>query len=122
MDSERHQALTQAFTVVTATCLQSWIAPRVAWCFLAMATRLMEPMFTDVHIWRVPEADFEIGGRRYGVFAHDWRVETAKQWLRLKAEHASRIDDTDLFKNRNNLPLTCEGTPSILTSRPTRGP
>jgi hypothetical protein len=39
-------------------------------------------------------ADFEIGGRRYGVFAHDWRVEPAEQWLRLKAERASRIDRT----------------------------
>jgi hypothetical protein len=39
----------------------------------------------------VRDADFEIDGRRYGVFAHDWRVEPAHEWLRLKAERASRI-------------------------------
>ena len=53
---------------------------------------LVEPMFTEIHIWRARDADFEIGGRRYGVFAHDWRVEPAEEWLRLKAERASRID------------------------------
>jgi hypothetical protein len=31
--------------------------------------------------------------RRYGVFGHDWRVEPADVWLRLKAERALRIDD-----------------------------
>ena len=49
-------------------------------------------MFTEIHMWRVRDADFEVGGRRYGVFAHDWRVEPAREWLRLKAERASRID------------------------------
>jgi DNA-binding winged helix-turn-helix (wHTH) protein len=102
MDAERHQALTQVFTVVTTSCLQTWIAPKVAWCFVAMADPdLMEPMFTDIHIWRVPEADFEVGGRRYGVFAHDWRVEGAQEWLRLKAERASRIDAAVVPVNRN---------------------
>jgi hypothetical protein len=53
---------------------------------------LVEPLFTEIHIWRAREADFEIDGRRYGVFAHDWRIEPAGEWLRLKAERASRID------------------------------
>ena len=60
--------------------------------FVAVADPdLIEPMFTEIHMWRVRDADFEIGGRRYGVFAHDWRVEPAREWLRLKAERASRI-------------------------------
>jgi len=92
MDSERHHALTQVFTVVAATCSQSWIAPNLAWSFVAVTDAdLIEPMFTEIHMWRVRDADFEIDGRRYGVFAHDWRVEPAHEWLRLKAERASRI-------------------------------
>ena len=93
MDSERYQALTQVFTVVAATCSQSWIAPNNAWSFVAMADPdLAEPMFTEIHMWRVRDADFDVGGRRYAVFAHDWRVEPAHEWLRLKAERASRVD------------------------------
>jgi len=48
-------------------------------------------MFTEIHIWRAREADFEVGGRRQGVFAHDWRAEPAPDWFRLKAERAGRI-------------------------------
>jgi hypothetical protein len=51
-----------------------------------------EPMFSSIHIWRTPQADFEVGGRRYGVFAHDWRVETVAQWMMAKVDRASQID------------------------------
>jgi len=30
---------------------------------------------------RVPEADYEAGGRRYGVYMHDWRTTTPAAWL-----------------------------------------
>jgi hypothetical protein len=94
MDAERHQAITtQVFTIVAATCSQSWIAPKLAWGFVTMAhPDLVEPMFTEIHMWRVRDADFEVGGHHYGVFVHDWRVEPAEEWLRLKAERASRMD------------------------------
>jgi hypothetical protein len=93
MDRERYQAPTQVFTLVAATCSQSWMSPTLAWGFVTMAhPDVTEPLFTEIHIWRTPEADFEIDGRRYGVFAHDWRLEPAGEWLRLKAERASRIE------------------------------
>jgi hypothetical protein len=93
MDADRYQAITQVFAVVAAVCSQSWISPRVAWSFVAMADPdLMKPMFTEIQLRRLREADFESGGRRYGVFGHDWRVEPADAWLRLKAERALRID------------------------------
>lgn len=93
MDAERHQAITQAFTVTAAVSSLSWLGPNVAWCFVAMAhADAMEPMFREIQMRRVDDADFEVGGRRYGVFAHDWRAEPAEAWLRLKAERASRIE------------------------------
>lgn len=51
---------------------------------------LVDTMFTDLHIWRVREADFEVGGRRYRVFAG--AREPAPEWLRLKAERAARVE------------------------------
>jgi hypothetical protein len=93
MDAERHQAITQAFTVTAAVSSLSWIGPKVAWSFVAMAhPDEMEPMFTEIQMRRIREAEFEVGGRRYGVFAHDWRAEPAQAWLRMKAERASRIE------------------------------
>jgi hypothetical protein len=44
------------------------------------------PMFAYVDLARLPEADFEVGGRRYGAYAHDWRVTPPMAWLDLLAE------------------------------------
>jgi hypothetical protein len=38
---------------------------------------------------RTAEVDFSVGGRRYGVFAHDWRTHPPASWLRLLAHRAS---------------------------------
>jgi len=91
MHAERHQA--PVLACVAASASQLWTARGLAWCFIAVAQPdLFEPLFTELHIWRTRDADFQVGGQRYGVFAHDWRVENAEQWVRLKAERAWRIE------------------------------
>ncbi|MGE5378568.1 MAG: AAA family ATPase, partial [Bacteroidota bacterium] len=35
---------------------------------------------------RFPEADFEIGGKHYGIYGHDWRVMTPAAWVARLAE------------------------------------
>jgi hypothetical protein len=37
-------------------------------------------------LMRLPECDFEVGGRRYGVYGHDWRAMPPMAWLGLLAE------------------------------------
>ena len=38
-------------------------------------------MFEPIRFPRAPEADFTVGGRRYGVFVHDWRVDPPQTWI-----------------------------------------
>jgi hypothetical protein len=40
--------------------------------------------YFDFHL--APEAGYEIGGRRYDVYAHDWRRLGVDEWLRLTAD------------------------------------
>ena len=35
---------------------------------------------------RLPEADFDVGGRRYGIYGHDWRAMTPAVWIARLAE------------------------------------
>lgn len=35
---------------------------------------------------RLPEVDFTVGGNKYGVYAHDWRVRSPLAWLDLLAQ------------------------------------
>jgi hypothetical protein len=45
-----------------------------------------EPIMSYIDFGRTAEADFEIGGRRYAMFAHDWRRVGIQQWLELTAD------------------------------------
>jgi hypothetical protein len=43
-------------------------------------------MFAYADLARLPEADFEVGGRCYGVYGHDWRVVSPATWQALLAQ------------------------------------
>jgi len=46
----------------------------------------MAPLMDYIHFQRAVDADFEVGGRQYGVFARDWRRVGGVQWLERMAE------------------------------------
>jgi hypothetical protein len=96
MGRDDHQSGRATMNVVAANASAYWTShPTMAWNFVAVADpEHFAPMFNSLHIWRSPEADFEVGGHRYGVFAHDWRSEPIAQWLQAKVERASQYDST----------------------------
>jgi hypothetical protein len=44
------------------------------------------PICAYAGLTRLPEADFEVDGRRYGVYGHDWRAVPPADWLQLLTE------------------------------------
>jgi hypothetical protein len=46
----------------------------------------IQPLMSYIDFFRAREADYEVGGRRYGVFAHDWRRLDVDAWLDLTGE------------------------------------
>jgi hypothetical protein len=76
--------------LVAATATRLWLGtPGLAWTFACCADPdRWEPMFVYLNFHTAPEADFEVGGRRYGVFAHDWRAEPPLAWLKMMNERA----------------------------------
>jgi hypothetical protein len=54
--------------------------------FPCAAPDFWAPMFAYADLARWTEADFEIGGRHYGVYGHDWRQVPPMVWLDLLAE------------------------------------
>ncbi len=67
---------------------QEWLGrPRLSWYYIASADpEAMAPLMDYIYFDRAPEADFEVGGRSYGVFAHDWRRFGGVEWLERMAE------------------------------------
>ena len=60
-----------------------WLAtPQLGWIFIPVADpEFWESLMSYYILLRAPEADFEVGGRRYGVFAHDFRVMPILTWI-----------------------------------------
>ncbi|MCP2339039.1 ATP-binding protein [Actinomadura rupiterrae] len=83
MAADTHQALSPVQTFITLHMARAALStPFLAATFLP---------FTDPDFWadgcarlgyeRLPEADFEVGGRHHGVYWHDWRRESPLAWL-----------------------------------------
>lgn len=92
MDGEHYQGVSPAqgliFVAATRYLLNS---PQVAYSFHVFAEpESWAPALEQVRFRRLPEADFGLDGRRYGVFCHDWRAEPARAWLAALAEQELR--------------------------------
>jgi hypothetical protein len=84
---DEYQDVSPVQTLITLHLVQHILTmPGLALTFVAYA----EPdLWTDANAYadmqRLPEADFEVGGRGYGVYGHDWRTVPPMAWLRLLA-------------------------------------
>ena len=91
-----HQSNPATMNVLAANASLNWTThPRLAWSLCAVVDPdHFEPMFRAISMQREPDADFALGSRRWGVFAHDWRAETVAQWLMRKVDRASQDEPT----------------------------
>ena len=87
MHRERYQEKTAAINLTAIHCTEFWMThPRLAWsCMVMSDPDWWQPHFDGLNFMRVPQADFGIDGRLYGVYAHDWRKQPFAEWPRSAA-------------------------------------
>jgi hypothetical protein len=85
MDAGAYQApASPSLNVLTIATTQRWLGRRrPSWELLGPWAEPDEvaPLMAYIEFERAPEADYEVGGRRFGVFVHDWRRMGAERWL-----------------------------------------
>jgi hypothetical protein len=85
VDAEMGQAVPSAtFTAVAELQTRRMLGmAHHAWDYLAAMSDVasVEAIFNYIFYDRVPEASYEVGGRHYHVFAHDWRRMDLEAWL-----------------------------------------
>jgi AAA ATPase domain len=88
IDRDAYQAPSRSFNAVTLRSAREWLGrPRLSWYYIVPADpEAMAPLMDYICFDRAAEADFELGGRSYGAFAHDWRRMSGVQWLERLAE------------------------------------
>jgi hypothetical protein len=96
IDAEEYQGPSPTLNATPILTMQRYLRmPHLAWDFLT----LFEPeawndYFALVGLQRVQDADFTVGGRRYGLFCHDFRRVPVDAWLEAMTERALTQDPT----------------------------
>lgn len=101
MDREVYQALSPAQSLIGVQMVRMCLTtPSLAFSFFPCADpAFWAPVFGYAEIPRLPEADFEIDGRHYGVYGQDWRATPIPLWLaRLGEKEAALVPDAEIPK------------------------
>jgi AAA ATPase domain len=90
LDREAYQTPSPTMNAAPVLTLQRQLAtPGLAWDFLTLAEpERWDAYFRAADIPRATGADFTVGGRRYGLFAHDFRQVPIEAWTEVWAERA----------------------------------
>jgi hypothetical protein len=96
VDREAYQGPSATLNATPILTMQRYLGtPKLAWDFLALAEpERWDAYFAAADLPRAAGADFWVGGRRYGLFAHDFRQVPVDALLELVTERALAQDVT----------------------------
>jgi hypothetical protein len=96
IDRDRYQAPSPTLNATPILTLQRYLTiPNLSWDFLTLfEPEPFDDYFAIADLPRAEGADFEVDGRRYGLFAHDFRRVPVDTWLEVVTERALAIDPT----------------------------
>ncbi|MBI5028936.1 MAG: ATP-binding protein [Chloroflexi bacterium] len=88
MARETYQDVSSVQTLIFLNFVRYQLAtPGLAYHFLPCANPdTWAAAFAYANFTRVPEIDYTVDGKRFGVYGHDWRTEPPLAWLQLLAE------------------------------------
>jgi hypothetical protein len=88
MDRDAYQAASRSSNVITMRSTQEWLGrPRLSWYYLVLGDPdTLAPLMAYIGFERAADADFDVGGHRYTVYARDWRRESGAEWLERMGE------------------------------------
>ncbi len=105
MARETYQAVSDVQTLCFICAVQHHLSAHgLAFSFFPCADPdFWAPVFAYMGMKRIPQADFEVGGRRYGVYGHDWRIMPPSAWLSWMAEREIVLEP--LFSSPSSEPF-----------------
>lgn len=88
MAGDTYQAVSPVQSLLFVNAVRYYLTtPGLAFHFFPCAQpEFWAEVFAYADLQRLPGADYEVDGRTYGVYGHDWRVTPPSAWLNLLAE------------------------------------
>ncbi len=82
--ADTYQAVSPIQSLIFINMVRHYFTPGLAYTFCACADPdFWLPVFSYADLARLPELDFAVAGRRFGVYGHDWRAMPPLAWLDL---------------------------------------
>ncbi len=93
MDAEAYQGISAVQSLIFSSMVRRYLTtPRLAFSFLPCTDgEFWSTIFAFARVHRLADADYEIEGRPYAVFGHDWRAEPLEAWMELLANNAPSL-------------------------------
>ena len=88
MDKDAYQGVSPIQSLIFIQVAKHYLTtPGLAFTFFPCADPdFWAAILSYAELTRYPEADFEVGGKRYGIYGHDWRTMTPAVWIARLAE------------------------------------
>ena len=88
MDRDAYQGISPIQSLIFIQVAKHYLTtPGLAFTFFPCADPdFWAAILGYAELTRLPDADFEVGGKRYGIYGHDWRVMTPAVWIARLAE------------------------------------
>jgi len=88
MAQDSYQSVSAIQTLIFLNTVRFQLTtPSLAYHFLPCADPdFWAPAFAYANLTRVTELDYEMDGKRFGVYVHDWRVQPPLAWLSMLAD------------------------------------
>jgi hypothetical protein len=88
MAEDTYQGVSSLQSLIFLAVVKHYLTtPRLVFTFFYCAEpEFWAPMLGYGNLVRLPEADFEVGGRHFGIYGHNWRSEPPALWLSILAD------------------------------------
>jgi hypothetical protein len=87
MSRDTYQDVSPIQSLIFINAVRYYFMPGMVFTFFPCANaEFWAPLFAYADLQRLPEVDFTVSDRRYGVFGHNWRATPPMAWLALLAE------------------------------------
>jgi hypothetical protein len=81
---DTYQGVSPTQSVIFINMVRHYFTPGLAYTFYACSDPVFwQPVFAYAELERLPDLDFAVDGRTFGVYGHDWRAMPPMAWLEL---------------------------------------
>jgi hypothetical protein len=103
MDGDAYQGISPIQSLIFIQVAKHYLTtPGLAFTFFPCADPdFWSAILSYAELTRMPDSDFEVGGKHYGVFGHDWRAMTPAAWI-------ARLAEKEVGAGQAVLPATVE--------------